>query len=109
MMPSILEQRPRPELFELPFDSFIIIGVVNLSEAGILVFEVDDMREQKIIEEKRDNKVGDEWEIAERPEPELTPSGGNTLAQVDRASEKNVEKTELNPSPGYKIIKRSGT
>ena len=44
------------------------------------------MREPKIIEEKRDNKIGDEWEIAERPGPELTPNSGNTMAQVDRSS-----------------------
>jgi hypothetical protein len=59
---------------------------VNVYEAGILVYGANDMREQKIIEEKRDNKIGDEWEIAERPGHELTPSEGNSLAQVDRSS-----------------------
>ena len=52
---------------------------------GILVFEVNYTREQKIIEEKRENKFGDEREIAERPESELSPTG-NSMAQVDRAS-----------------------
>lgn len=42
---------------------------------------------ERIVEQKRDNKVGDEWEISQRPGgPELTPSAGNSLAQVDRSS-----------------------
>ncbi len=86
MPPSGLWQRPRPELIEFSVDSYLIICAVNRSEAGNTVFEVDVMREPKIIEEKRDNKIGDEWEIAERPGPELTPNSGNTMAQVDRSS-----------------------
>lgn len=53
----------------------------------ILVFGVNDTQKVKLVEEKRDNKVGDEWEIAERSE--LSASGGNSMAQVDRASNYN--------------------
>lgn len=53
----------------------------------ILVFGVNDTQKVKLVEEKRDNKVGDEWEIAERSE--LSASDGNSMAQVDRASTYN--------------------
>jgi hypothetical protein len=52
----------------------------------ILAFKVNDTQEQKVVERKKDEKMGPESEINDRSEPELRASGGNSMADVDRAS-----------------------
>ena len=76
---------------DLEYSNFRLIHILYSMEqttfaSAIMVSEVNDMQKQKLVEEKRDNKVGDEWEIAERSELQSNPPGGNSMAQVDRAS-----------------------
>ena len=52
----------------------------------ILAFKVNDTQEQKMVERKKDEKMGPESEINDRSEPEVRDSGGNSMAEVDRAS-----------------------
>ena len=51
-----------------------------------LVFEVDDMPETKMVDRNKDEKIRPESEINDRSEPEVRDSGGNSMAEVDRAS-----------------------
>jgi hypothetical protein len=52
---------------------------------GILAFKVNDMQEQKMVERKKDEKLGQESGMKDVDEPELgKASRGSNLGQTDR-------------------------